>query len=169
MPRPVHMICGLTGAGKSTYSEQLRLDLKGVRFSIDDWNARLFFMDRDPSSDFHWFYERVQRSCAQMRDTAEQVLDAGVPVIFDCGFTDRKERTIFYEWAQELGAQVHVHYLDVDTDTRWDRVQRRNAEKGPTYKIDVTREMFDFMNRIWQAPVIDEVAPYSGTFLVIDR
>jgi predicted kinase len=162
------MICGLTGAGKSTYSEQLRLDLKGVRFSIDDWNARLFFMDRDPSSDFDWFYERVQRSCAQMRDTAEQVLEAGVPVIFDCGFTDRKERRIFYDWAQDIGAQVHVHFLDVDTDTRWRRVQRRNAEKGPTYKIDVTREMFDFMNKIWQAPKIDEVAPYSGTFLVIN-
>ena len=79
----IHMVCGLTGAGKSTYSEALRRGLRAVRFSVDEWNARLFFPDRDPSSDFEWFYDRVQRSCAQMRDTAEQVLEAGRPVIFD--------------------------------------------------------------------------------------
>ncbi len=93
----VHMICGLTGAGKSTYAEALRRDVRGVRFSIDDWNARLFFMDRSPASDFDWFYDRVQRSCAQMRDTAAQVLEAGVPAIFDCGFTDARERQVFYD------------------------------------------------------------------------
>jgi predicted kinase len=159
------MICGLTGAGKSTYAEQLRLDLKAVRFSIDDWNARLFFMDRDPTSDFQWFYDRVQRSCAQMRDTAEQVLQAGVPVIFDCGFTDRKERQIFYDWADALRIPVTLHFLDSDKDTRWARVQKRNIEKGATFKIDVTRDMFAFMEGIWQAPDTKELAAHNGTVL----
>ena len=93
----VHIVCGLTGAGKSTFCETLRRDLGGVRFSIDKWNGRLFLMDRDPTSDFEWFYERVQRCCAQMRDTAEQIVNAGVPVVFDCGFTNRKERNVFYD------------------------------------------------------------------------
>ena len=59
----IHLVCGLTGAGKTTYSERLRRDLAGVRFSVDDWNRRLFFMDRQPTADFDWFYERVQRCC----------------------------------------------------------------------------------------------------------
>jgi len=161
------MICGLTGAGKSTYAEQLRRDIGAVRFSIDDWNARLFFMDREPTSDFDWFYERVQRSCAQMRDTAEQVLDAGCPVVFDCGFTDCKERTIFYDWAATLNQRVLLHFVDVDTETRWSRVQQRNAERGATFALEVTREMFDFMEGIWQAPTPDELSEPDGRILVV--
>lgn len=158
----VHLICGLTGAGKSTYAESLRRDLRAVRFSIDEWNNRLFFMDRDPASDFNWFYDRVQRSCAQMRATAEQVLAAGVPVIFDCGFTDRKERQIFYDWAGARKYDVALHFVDADIETRWQRVQKRNAEKGETFMLEVTRGMFDFMEGIWQAPDPDEMARHGG-------
>ena len=161
------MITGLTGAGKSTYAERLRRDLGAVRFSIDDWNARLFFMDRDPASDFNWFYERVQRSCAQMRDTAEQVLEAGCPVVFDCGFTDRKERKIFYDWAARLDEPVLLHFVDVDSETRWGRVQQRNAERGATFALEVTRDMFDFMEGIWQAPEADELSEATGRILAV--
>ncbi len=165
MTSRVHMITGLTGAGKSTYAERLRKDLGGVRFSIDDWNARLFFMDRDPTSDFQWFYDRVQRSCGQMRDTAEQVLDAGALVIFDCGFTDRAERTIFYDWAAGRGETVTLHFLDVDPETRWARVEQRNAEQGDTFALHVTREMFDFMETIWEAPRPEEAEANAVTLL----
>ena len=167
MSAHVHLICGLTGAGKSTYAEELRRDLGAVRFSIDDWNNRLFFMDRDPSSDFNWFYDRVQRCCSQMRETAGQILSAGVPVIFDCGFSDRKERTIFYDWADGLGMPVTLHFVDVDSPTRWKRVEQRNREKGETFALHVTREMFDFMERLWEAPDTSEMAARNG--IVIGR
>lgn len=162
MTTNVHLICGLPGAGKTTYSEQLRLDLSAVRFSIDDWNDRLFFMDRHPTSDFEWFYERVQRCCAQMRDTAQQVIDAGRPAIFDCGLTNRHERQIFYDWADERGISTSLHFLDIEKNERWTRVQRRNAERGETFRLEVTRDMFDFMNTIWEAPDTKELATHLG-------
>ncbi len=162
MPIQVHLICGLPGAGKTTYAERLRLNLNGVRFSIDDWNDRLFFMDRDPASDFHWFYERVQRSGSQMRDTAEQVIATGAPAIFDCGLPDRRERQIFYDWADDKGLSTSLHFLDCDVETRWDRVKARNAEKGETYRLDVTRDMFDFMQGVWEAPNATEMAYRNG-------
>lgn len=158
MAARVHMICGLTGAGKTTYAEALRRDIGGVRFSIDDWNARLFFPDRQPDSGFDWFLERVRRCCAQMRATAEQVLETGVPAVFDCGFTDRAERQVFYDWADGLGLPVTLHYLDIDKAERRARVERRNAEKGATFALEVTPEMFEFMETIWQAPAPDETA-----------
>ncbi len=138
-----------------------------MRFSIDDWNARLFFIDRRPEADFGWFYERVQRSCAQMRETAGQVLEAGRPVVFDCGFTDAKERGIFLDWAAALGEPACVHFLDVARDTRWQRVERRNAERGETFALAVTREMFEFMETIWQAPTEAELAGRSARLLRI--
>ncbi len=163
----VHLITGLTGAGKSTYAEQLRCDLKAVRFSIDDWNARLFFMDRSPTSDFEWFYERVQRSCAQMRETAEQVLEAGGTVIFDCGLTDAKERATFLDWAEDRGERSLMHFVDVDKETRWGRVEQRNAEKGDTFALHVTREMFDFMERIWEPPTEGELAGRAARLITL--
>ena len=162
MTAHVHMICGLTGAGKSTYAEALRRDLNGVRFSIDDWMGNLFFMDRDPTSDFDWFYERVQRSCTQIRATADQVLETGTPVILDCGFTNLRERQIFYDWADGQGWPVTLHFLDPGTETCWQRVEQRNAEKGATYAMHVTRGMFDFMLNIWQAPNGAELAARKG-------
>ena len=158
----VHMITGLTGAGKTTYAEQLALDVNGVRMSIDDWMANLFFMERSPSTDFDWFYERVQRCCQQMRDTAEQVLRAGQPVVLDCGFTNFVERAKFYDWADGLGFNVILHYLDTDTDTCWQRVETRNRQKGETFALEVTREMFDFMQTIWEAPQSEEMARRNG-------
>ena len=158
----VHLICGLPGAGKTTFAEQLRLDLKGVRFSIDDWNDRLFFMDRDPTADFHWFYERVQRCCSQMRDTAEQVIATGNPAIFDCGLTNQPERRIFYDWADEHGYTTALHFVDAAEETRWHRVRARNTDQGETYRLEVTREMFDFMKTIWEAPTPQELARKNG-------
>ena len=158
----IHLICGLTGAGKSTYAENLRLREKGVRFSVDEWNAGLFFPDKHPTADFNWFYERVQRCCAQMRKTAEQTLETGMPAVFDCGFTDAKERQIFYDWADGLGIPVVLHYLDVDEETRWARTENRNTEKGDTFALHVTRDMFEFMNRLWEAPSESEMQARNG-------
>lgn len=157
MSQQVHLICGLPGAGKSTYAEKLRLDLNGVRFSIDEWNNSLFFMDRDITSDFPWFYERVQRCCSVMRDTAEQLIGANGVAIFDCGLTNKHERQIFYDWADAQGYSTALHFLDVNEDTRWQRVNARNIEKGDTYMLEVTREMFDFMQTLWEAPDGDEM------------
>jgi len=162
MTAHVHMICGLTGAGKSTYAERLRQDSRAVRFSIDEWNRTLFFMDRDPTSDFQWFFDRVQRCCAQMRDTADHILTTDTPVVFDCGFTNQTVRQIFYDWAEDGGYAVTLHYLDVDETTCWNRVQQRNSERGETYMLEVTRDMFDFMASIWGAPDGDEMARVNG-------
>lgn len=166
MKSQVHMICGLTGAGKSTYAEKLRQDRNAVRFSIDEWNDTLFFKDRDPASDFDWFYERVQRSCAQMRETAQQVIQTGAPVIFDCGFTNLKERQIFYDWADDRSFTTRLHFIDVSADVRWQRVEKRNRDKGETYRIDVTRPMFDFMQGMWEAPSAEEIALRNGQRIV---
>lgn len=165
MSANVYIICGLTGAGKTTYTEQLRQDINGVKMSIDDWMAQLFFMDRDPTSDFEWFHARVRRCCAQMRDTADQIIDTGKPVVFDCGFTNLEERQIFYDWADSQGHSVALHFLDVPESLRWDRVQNRNSEKGDTFALEVTRDMFDFMNRIWQAPSDAEMLERAGVLI----
>lgn len=158
----VHLVCGATGAGKSTYSDQLAQDLRGVRFSIDEWMERLHNPDRPEELLFDWFYERVQRNCAQMRALAEQLAGIGVPAVFDCGLTNATERAIFADWAEEMGFSVQLHFVDVPTRLRWERVQKRNREQAETFQFEVTREMFDFIESIWEAPSGEEMARMSG-------
>ena len=69
------------------------------------------------------------------------------------------------DWADAAGYDVKLHFVDVDPDTRWQRVQKRNAEKGDTFALEVTREMFDFMEGIWEAPDADEMEARNGTRL----
>jgi len=51
-----------------------------------------------------------------------------------------------------LGYSCELHWIDIPQDIRWERVQGRNREKGESYTMDVTREMFDFMEGEWEAP-----------------
>ena len=61
----IHLICGATGAGKSTYAERLATDLGGVRFSIDEWMQALHNANKPDAPSFEWFHERVRRNCAR--------------------------------------------------------------------------------------------------------
>ena len=157
MTKPlVYLICGATGAGKSTYSEKLTRAQGGVRFSIDEWMQGLHNQDQPAEMSFDWFYERVQRNCAQMRALSDQLCRISVPSVFDCGLTNSTERAIFADWAEAAGYDYELHFVDVPADIRWERVQRRNAEQAETFQFEVTREMFDFIESIWEAPTAAE-------------
>jgi hypothetical protein len=43
-------------------------------------------------------------------------------------------------------------------------VEARNAQKGETYQLgfDVTREMFDFVEGLWEPPTEAEMLAYNG-------
>ncbi|MDB4558631.1 ATP-binding protein [Amylibacter sp.] len=158
----IHLVCGCTGAGKSTYSFRLADELRGVRFAIDEWMERLHNADKPAELRFEWFYERVQRNCLQMRKMAQQIVPLGTPCIFDCGFTNSHERGIFVNWAQEHGFSVQLHYVDVPSDIRWQRVLKRNAEQAETFQFEVTREMFDGINAMWEPPSEKEMHHLNG-------
>jgi len=158
----IYLICGATGAGKSTHSEALAQQVAGVRFSIDEWMQRLHNADQPETMSFDWFYERVQRNCAQMREVAERLVELGTPAIFDCGLTNKEERDIFANWAATRDYSVALHFVDVPTETRWQRVLKRNAEQAETFQFEVTRGMFDFIEGMWEAPETTEMAALNG-------
>ena len=158
----VYLICGATGAGKSTHAVALAQKLGGVRFSIDEWMQNLHNMDQPETLSFEWFYPRVQRNCTQMRAMAERLVALGVPAIFDCGLTNKVERDIFASWAAAKGYRVALHFVDVPAGTRWQRTEKRNCEQAKTFQFEVTRQMFDFIESIWEAPDASEMAALNG-------
>jgi predicted kinase len=153
----VHLVCGSTGAGKTTYAKALADRARGIRFSIDEWMANLFWADAPPAASFPWALERTGRCEAQMLAVAEQLVARGVDVVLDVGLARREHRDRLRFRALAMGAEVKMHYLDVDRDTRRARVQRRNTERTDTYAFHVTDEMFDYMESYFEPPSDDEL------------
>jgi predicted kinase len=155
----VHLVCGPTGAGKTTLAVRLADELKAVRFSIDEWMTALFWKDSPRPIEFGWTIERVGRCEAQIWATAMNVAARGVPVVLDLGFTTADHRARFRAFAREAGFTSQVHVADAPVETRWQRVEARNAQKGPTFQFEVTREMFLFIEEMWEPPTAAELQP----------
>jgi predicted kinase len=157
-----HLICGSTGAGKTSYAAPLAQRLGGVHFSIDDWMARLFWMDSPQPIQFEWTIERVRRCEDQIVQTALALAARGVPAILDLGFSAAEHRARIAAIGRAAGVEAALHLVDVPADERWRRVQVRNAERGETWRLEVTREMFDFMEDRWEPPTDAEMAALNG-------
>jgi len=163
LPAALHFICGSTGAGKTTFAIRLATEIGGLRLSIDEWMAALFWMDTPQPLDPAWSQERVNRSQAQMWRVASEAAARGLPVVLDWGFGARKERARYAVLAGEAGLAVRLHFLDVPADERWRRVQCRNDAGGDTHQLPfaVTREMFDFVETLWEPPSAQEIAAFE--------
>ena len=148
----VIIVCGQTGAGKTTYSISLSKQINAVRFSIDPWMQTLFADDMK-SLDYSWMIERVYRCYDQIWDTCEKILSIDGSVVLDLGFTEFKQRKLFVDRAKALNLEAEVHYLEATKEVRKKRVIKRNAEKDPdVYAFDVTDEMFNFMEPRFEPP-----------------
>lgn len=153
-----HLICGSTGAGKTTYALKLAGETGAIRFTIDEWMARLFLPDAPEPLTFQWALERVIRCENQILAVCGQIAPLGRDVILDLGFFTREQRRRVNEAAQGLGFGARLHYLPVAPEERWRRISRRNSERGETYALEVTRAMFDFCEGLFEAPAPEELA-----------
>lgn len=158
----VHIICGATEAGKTTYAYDLAAGEGGVRFSIDPWMQELFHPDEAVAS-FECRMERIERCENQIWAVAGQLLALEVCVIFDLGFTLRSHRDRHGAWARSRNAEVAVHFVDVPEADRRVRVRRRNQEQDSrVYSFEVTDEMFNFMESRFEPPDAAELMGPSG-------
>ena len=163
MTTVIHLICGSTGAGKTTYALALAARESALQLSIDEWMMTLFGPDQPPRADFQWMMARVERCEAQMWAVALQASELGTAVVVDCGLTREAQRAKWAKLAEQAGLPVRLHYLDVDIDERWRRVQARNVERGPTYRLEVTRAMFNFIESVWEPPSDAELERLNGS------
>ncbi len=162
MAAEIILIVGSTGAGKTTYARRLAEELGGVRFSIDEWMTTLFWADSPQPIEFAWTMERIARCEAQIFAMVRQLAARGVLALLDLGFTTKEHRDKFRALAAEAGLSAAVHFIDVPADERWYRVNRRNRERGETYAMQVDRQMFDFMDAMWEPPLEAEWSADGG-------
>ena len=160
-----HLVCGPTGAGKTTYSLALAQRLNAVRFSIDEWMVGLFSKDKPEPMQFEWVVERVERCEQQIGRLATQCARSGVTPVLDLSFLRASNRASFAEIAKQSGVPVALHFLDVPAEERWNRVKQRNHTRGETFSLNVSKWMFDFMEKVWEPPTPAEMTLYNGEYV----
>lgn len=151
----IHLICGSTGAGKSTYAEHLRSQIDAAYFSIDDWMTTLFDPDITTPMDWHWISERASRCETQILSQAVALSQSGTSSILEIGLQTKEKRQKIFSDLDNANCELHTHYLQVGPQERWGRVQKRNREMGATYRLTITKDIFDFFEQLWE-PISEE-------------
>jgi predicted kinase len=157
MPGTLHVIFGPSGAGKTTYAHAFARREKAVAFILDDWMARLFAPDMPEPLEYDWMIERVQRCEAQIWSTAAGVLATGASVILDIGLMRRADRARVREIAEAAELPLQWHFVTASAEARRVRVADRNVVRGENFAIEVTPEMFDFIEGVFEPPAPAEL------------
>ena len=162
MAATLHAIFGPCGAGKTTYAHGFARRERAVAFILDDWMARLFGADMPEPIEYDWMIERVARCEAQIWSAAAATIAAGTSVILDIGLMRRDDRARVREIAAATGLPLQWHFVDAPQEVRRARVSGRNQIRGETFAIDVSPDMFDFIEGVYEPP---EAAELEGAIV----
>jgi predicted kinase len=119
--------------------------------------ARLFGPDVPEPIEYAWMVERVGRCEAQIWSTAAAVLAAGASAVLDIGLMRRADRARVKAIAEGAGLRVQWHFVDAPQEVRRTRVVDRNTVRGEGFAIEVTPEMFDFIEGVYEPPETGEL------------
>ncbi|MDH5751047.1 MAG: ATP-binding protein [Deltaproteobacteria bacterium] len=147
-----HLICGSTGAGKTTYALKLAERQQAVRFTLDDWMKNLFWMDCPEPLEYEWALERVKRCEERILSVCSEMAGMDVEIVLDFGFFEKAQRERVMQALDDMGIASRLHYLPVQAGERWKRVDMRNRLRGGTFFLEVSRGMFDFCENLFEEP-----------------
>lgn len=92
---------------------------------------------------------------------AQETLAAGLSVVIDFGLWVRVERDEMRLTARALAVRVELHYLEVDIDELWRRVDERNS-RAPWDAAPITRSDMEEWAALFEAPEESELALFDS-------
>ncbi len=152
----VIVVCGLPGAGKTTYALRLCADGRSVRLCPDDWMQALGLNLYDE--------DRRARIEALQWKLAQEILPLGAKIVIEWGTWGRSERDALRLGARASGARVELHYLRASLDVLYQRVRRRGVEAPRITRSDLARWAAAF-----QEPTEEELALFDGAIVLDQR
>jgi predicted kinase len=134
-----HLIHGYLGAGKTTLARKLENDLPAIRFTHDEWMARLYG-DDPPADEFQALYRRVSE---RIDSLWPRCLELGVDVVLDLNFWSRRQRDETRATALTLGANTRLYRLTCSEDEARSRVEKRNLNLDGS--LFINRNTFEIL------------------------
>jgi hypothetical protein len=145
-----HLLFGYLGSGKTTFARRLEVERGAVRFTPDEWVARLF--GDDPPEET--FPEKAEAIVELLEPLWTRCLTLGVDVVLDYGFWRRKERDEARAAAERVGASACLYRLECADDEARRRIGARNhADDRSLYIAPAT---YDALRRRFEPLGVDE-------------
>jgi predicted kinase len=117
-----HLVFGFLGAGKTTLAKKLERQHAAVRFTPDEWMARLF--GEDPPAET--FQEKAAAILDVMQPLWSRCLSLGLDVVLDYGFWSRAERDAARATVENLRATAVLWSVSCSDDEARRRIALRN-------------------------------------------
>ncbi len=157
------LLNGLSGSGKSTLARAWADQLGAIRLVSDIERKRLFGLKPDATSDSDLndgIYSRdaSEQTYARLRQLAQQVIAAGLPVLVDASFLRRAERESFRLLAARLSVPFRIVQCHAPEPVLRQRIIARQAAGTDPSEADVA-----VLERQLQThdPLNDEEKPFA--------
>lgn len=150
---------GAPGSGKTFVSRQIS-ELFGIaHISAEKIRHDLFGEARHDKSE-------IQAINQIMSYMADEFLKNGMSVIYDVSLSRAYDRKNLREMVRKNKAQDLLVWIQVDLDTCWQRLQKRDKRThDDKYAGDLTNEQFEQYVRIMQPPNNEDYLVLSGKHL----
>ena len=160
----IHLICGPIGAGKTTFARKISDEYKAIRFSEDEWLSKLFVPDApegllDEPMDVvgAWASEKYQRCRGQIWLICKQLLKNNVSIVLDGAAANKEQRDLIRKKATDNNVDFQLYYVISNLEIRKKRVFERNEDRGDTYSLEVTPEIFNHTENFFEPPLGNEL------------
>jgi hypothetical protein len=161
----IHLVCGSTGAGKTTYAIALDRKTEGRPLLYRRMDGGTVLDGRPQPIESAWAMARVERCMDRIWTTArEWLVRAACPACSiwasasaSIAINSRSSRKI-------RGSRCSCIISTCPKPNAGAACKSRNDAKAGTYQLpfDVTREMFDFVEGIFEPPDATELADCNG-------
>jgi predicted kinase len=154
--KTVHLLCGPSGAGKTTHAHKIARETQAIHLAIDDCLKPLSIPDSFDMAYIQMVMEKAEQCAGQLLEKARQHLAQGKEVVLDIATFRRIERDFVRNWAKSLNSHVILYYVSANQATRRNRVLKRNSAKGKAHSFDVPEWWFNCAERLFEPPSQDE-------------
>ncbi|NLX16912.1 MAG: AAA family ATPase [Ramlibacter sp.] len=131
---------GLSGSGKSYQAQALSAHTGAIRIRADVERKRLFGLAPLASSHGQadiYTAEASEQTYARLGQLAQQVLQAGYPVVLDATFMQQQHRAPMQQLAARLGVPFQILSLQATPELLRERVQQRQQQGQDASEADL--------------------------------
>lgn len=148
----VYLLAGLTGSGKTTFTQTL--EAAGVvRLSVDE---EVFARHGRYGIDYpdHEYPARERPIVQEIRQRMVELIQAGRSIVLDYGLWRRSEREDYKRLVERAGGRWQLLYFRVERDELLRRLTERNRRQDPNALTVTTAALNEFIDRF--EPPVDE-------------
>ncbi len=150
MHQPIlFLVCGIPGAGKTTFAKVLEQKHNALRLCPDEWMADLGVDLFDES-----FRDRLEKRLMKL---AKTVLQQGSHVVIEFGSWAKEERLTLLKLAREAGAEAHLYWLDAPVP----ELARRVAARGGADAVFLSEAALQEISERVERPTLEEGALFN--------